>query len=189
MRRSGKYGEVWVFLSVPMLVFFGLFLAAGFGGLSLAERFWTHGASWDNPPWYFIGQDLVSDLAYSVALAACLIVAFAFRRLYQGASSRWAAFMAVLWTGPHAADAVVILLHTSHVWDPARATTTWRSFHDFIGDPVRHIALASVLVAVLVYTIATRDRREEARAEGSTKDKIEEETGSPAPAGTKEGPA
>lgn len=186
MRRSEKFREVWVILSVPMFAFFGLMVTAGFAGQSLSEHFWTHDASWDKPPWYFIGQQLVSGLAYFVALAASLFVAFVFRRQYQGASSRWAAFMAFIWMGPHAADAVVILLRTSRVWDPARATTTWRTFDDFNADPARYIVFASVLAAAIVFAKVIRDRRAKSRAGGASQDKAEERTEPPIQADTKD---
>ena len=63
------------------------------------RRFWTNDISISNdPPWYFIGQDLIFGLLCLAALIVTLTIALRTRRRY-GTEGWMAAWMATIWLG------------------------------------------------------------------------------------------
>jgi hypothetical protein len=148
-------------LNLPMGVFFALYVGAGFTAPLISHRFWTARASWDEPPWHFIGQDLVSGLLFCVALALSVGAATLMRR-HHPERSRQATFFALLWMGYPVAQAILVLLRTNYVWDPSRATSHWRTFDEYIADPARYVGFGLAMAIALFYQWVTRARARDA---------------------------
>jgi hypothetical protein len=139
-------------LAVLMAALYGGSAIGGIG-LSVIFRF-PQDPVGGNPPWYYIR----SDLLYGVAMAIGLLIAVAIglsvrtRCPMYGNALIW---MSILWNGPFVWKAIVILSRTSNVFDPARATTSWATFNEYVRDPRIWGGQAVVLSlgAVLAYVL------------------------------------
>lgn len=150
----------------PVLTFFALYAGAHLGSGWASSLFWTRSAGpGGDPPWYFIGKDLISGLFCLGGMILTLLVAVWTRRRF-GTGSWMAAWMAVLWMGYPAAQAFLILLRTTHIWDPSAAVSQWRTFDEYAADPVRYVIFALSLVAALVFGSRTRGFFEAASTDG-----------------------
>ena len=85
----------------------------------------------DGVPWYFIGQELVEALWKLGCSAAGIAFCWAAAR-YLGAAAWMAMSLESLDLAQSLCSGVNIALHTSDVWDPARAASTWASFDSFV---------------------------------------------------------
>lgn len=142
--------------TAPVLTFLALYAGAHFGSQWASRLFWTRSTGpGGDPPWYFIGQDFITGLFCLVSMILTLLVAVWTRRRF-GTGSWMAAWMAVLWMGYPAAQAFLILLRTTRIWDPTAAASQWRTFDEYAGDPVRYAVFAFSLIAALVFGSRTR---------------------------------
>jgi hypothetical protein len=99
-----------------------------------------------DPPWYFIGRDLV-DATFAVP-GLLVMVAFSsltFRRLGPDV---WKALgmLSIFLLHPILLG-VNILLHTRDAWDPARATSEWASYEMY------SVSKYQTLLVMLVITL------------------------------------
>ena len=140
----------------PVLIFFALYAGAHLASRWASSVFWTRSVGpGGDPPWYFIGQDLLTGLFCLGGMILTLIVAVGTRRRF-GAGSGTAAWMAVLWMGYPAAQAFLILTRTTRIWDPSAAVSQWRTFDDYAADPMRYVVFALSLVAALLFGSGTQ---------------------------------
>ena len=80
-----------------------------------------------NPPWFFIGQDLVGGIwGASAFLLSCLCALLSASRLRGGVWWIWAT--QVVWFAPMIAAGLNARLHTTDPFSRAQASTTWRTF-------------------------------------------------------------
>ena len=148
----------------PLLLFLALYLGVSFGQLWVGRLLWTHSTQVTEPPWYFIGQDLVGGLLCLGGLILTLIVAVRARRRF-GAGSWMASWMAAISMGYPAAQAFLILLRTTHIWDPSAAASDWRTFDQYHRDPVRWVVFALSVIAGLAFAWLSRGFFEVRQAE------------------------
>jgi len=122
----------------------------------LASRFWMHEQGpGSQPPWYFIGQDLVEGLVYTAALLVAIPFLILVRRRYQEGS--WMAlWMALLWMGPGGAQAFYVIARSDGLWNADTATTAWVSFDQYLHDPLRRIIYFACLGGALFVAAASR---------------------------------
>lgn len=137
-------------IAAPFLVSVALY------SISLEGSFHTFHNTWffrlgpgNSPPWYFIGNDLVDSL-WSLACVLAL-VAFSFLTVRKLGSTVWAALgVSLAGFSLPICKGVNIALHTRHVWDPARATSTWMSFDSYIQSQSIASRMSLVAMAPLV---------------------------------------
>ena len=133
------------------------FVVSGvFYSISLEGAFRTFQDTWffrfgpgNSPPWYFIGNDLV-DALWSLPCAVALI-AFSFLAARKLGPIVWGALgVSLVSFSRPICEGVNILLHTRHVWDPARATSTWMSFDNYLQSQYVASTVSLVVTAPLM---------------------------------------
>ena len=147
-------GQV-VRLVIPFAVILALDMVASRGAFqSFQESWFSQREVGGSVPWYFIGQDLIDVLwSSSCSLAAIAICLAAASRI--GAAVWVALSMECLDVAQSICEGVNISLHTSQVWDPARAASTWLSFDSYVqsrsiaGIGAYGVALPLVLLCFL----------------------------------------
>ena len=118
------------------------------------ERSVPAGRPGDSPPWYFIRQDYIDGIVMGgIGLLCILIGVLALRRfrIYAG----MLILQSLLWFGGPAWQAMIILLRSDHVMDPASASTTWSSFDAYIADPLYWRGQMVIYLLVLLVVLAT----------------------------------
>jgi hypothetical protein len=118
----------------------------------------------DSPPWYFIRQDYIDGIVMGgIGLLCILVGVLALRRFRVFAEML--IWQTLLWFGGSVWQAVIILMRSDHVMDPALASTTWQSFDAYIADPlywrgkmVLYLLVGIVVLATLTSPSAWRGR-------------------------------
>lgn len=136
-------------LTFPFAVCLIIYGAALFSSLHFFEESWFSSTRvGGDPPWYFIGQDLVEAACavpgLLVMLAFCTLT---FRRLGPDV---WTA-LAILFTSllHPIVQGVNGLLHTRDAWDPARATSEWANYEMYSVSSYQAF-LVTLMISLLV---------------------------------------
>jgi hypothetical protein len=117
------------------------------------QRFWMFEHSPGNdPPWYFIGQDLVSGWGQMGGLVLCIGLAL-LRRRRDPVGSWMALWMSCLWMGHPSAQAAYVMVRSRYLWSPERASTVWASYDQYSEDPLRHIIFLLCLIASVLFAV------------------------------------
>jgi hypothetical protein len=167
--------------ALPLAVFFVLLPLQNWACFRWSRSLWTnsHGPGAD-PPWYFIGNDVVEGLVAGAILAILLAVAFACAR--APAYSRFArmvSWQGVLWNAHKVLWGIVIWRNTSNLWDMERATTSWSTFSSYLHDPLREWVFGAgvVLALPLVWADARHARMATAARGGQQEASVPRATG------------
>lgn len=133
-------------LYVPVVLVLLLYVLINQTSTWLASRFWMHEhGPGSQPPWYFIGHDLVVGLGSTAGLLLAIPLL----------EERWMAlWMALLWTGPAAAQALYVIARSDGLWNADAATTAWVSFDQYLYDPLRRIIFYACLSGALLVAVS-----------------------------------
>lgn len=130
--------------AVPLAALLAVFALQNWADVHWRTHLWTSVSvnAGSAPPWYFIGNDLVEGVAAAGAMAILLCVAFVSTRVPDYSRfSRMVAWQAVLWNASKVLWGLVILTHTTSIWDEGRASTTWKTFDVYLNNPARQWTL------------------------------------------------
>jgi hypothetical protein len=94
-----------------------------------------HDGPGDAPPWYFIRHQFVDGVCKGVALLITLLLALMVVR-WVPESSLTLAMFGLIWLGGEVWQSVVIMMNCQNLMDPVQATTRWKTFDDFLYDPI-----------------------------------------------------
>jgi hypothetical protein len=123
------------------------------------DTWFFHLGPGDSPPWYFIGINLM-DALWSLPCALAFIT-FSLLTARKLGPTVWAALGTCLLSFVRPiCEGVNIALHTRHVWDPARATSTWMSFDSYVQSQVVTSRVSLVAMVLLLVTCLVRYVRE-----------------------------
>ncbi len=98
----------------------------------------------DDPPFYFLQQDMVKGLTLIIPFLLTITLAGAFFRR-SPAYAIIVATQSLLFYLPAIATAAFIACHTTYLYDPARATSAWPTLQDYLGDPWGWVIQASCI--------------------------------------------
>lgn len=143
--------------AVPVALFLAVLLLQTWAYFHWQQQLWTSSSSnpGAEPPWYFIGNDLLDAVVAAGALAIVLLVSFVCVRVPAYARfARMVAWQAVLWNAYKVLWGVVILAHTTSVWDESRASTTWKTFPGYLHDPLRQWTFWCGMALALPFLLA-----------------------------------
>ena len=87
----------------------------------------------NEPPWYFIHQDMAIAIAQGIGLFLILLLS-AFFRKNDPFYANMAAWQASLWMGYPTFWGVIILLNTQLLFDPEAATTVWQTQKAYLNS-------------------------------------------------------
>lgn len=112
-----------------------------------------------NPPWYFIGSDLVS--AEWCAAGAAVFIAFIAASARKLGALAWTALgiMLISFADP-IGRGVNILLHTRNVWDRQTAVSDWPTFDAYLASQNTASQISMGIMIVVVGVLIVRYFRE-----------------------------
>lgn len=121
-------------LAVFPLLFSGLTLPSGYSPSA-------------SPPWYFISQDFISFLSYTLGLILILLIFLLFRKRHMFFTSSML-FVEVIFYGSYLSKGISILTHTDNLFDPQLASTSWTTLAEYLNDPLKNIVFFTYIITV-----------------------------------------
>jgi len=126
-----------------------LYAGALAAGSLLYPLFWTSTRMGDTVPWYFIGRTFIDGMCALVGLVLVLT-------LGALSSRRWGAPIwgnlvpASIFLSWPVGQGMNVLLHTSHIWSRARATSQWASFDEYLWSDSIAAVISLVIVSIVI---------------------------------------
>ena len=104
------------------------------------------------PPWYFISRDFVNFLSATIGVILIFAVLSVFHKRNPNYTTLLL-FITILFYGRPLLSRISVLMHTDHLFDPQLATTSWRTFEDYLNDPLKaygvHIYMLMIVLGYL----------------------------------------
>ena len=140
-----------------------LFMLLVYGGchvlsLWLFRQSWMsqHGPNGD-PPWYFIGGDIINGLVLGGGLAVVAVASLLLRR--RDAEGSWIALlMGMMFMGYPTGQGVYAIARSSALWSAEEATTAWASHEEYDADPLRYAILVACWAGAATLAFGARNR-------------------------------
>lgn len=129
-QQAHLYGFLLIFGNIP-LYWVALNLSLEFNTALLGVTGYKPG---DDPPFYFLQQEMVEGLTLIIPFILAFSLAGAFFRR-SPIYAIIAATQAILFFLPPVAVALLIACNTSYLYDPVRATSAWATQADYLADP------------------------------------------------------
>lgn len=129
-QRGFLYGVLLIFGNVP-LYWVALKLSRELNTAMLGLTGYKPG---DDPPFYYLQEDMIKGLTLIIPFFLALALAGAFFRR-SPVYAIILALQSLLFYLPSIVTAAFIACHTSYLYDPARATSAWPTFSDYLADP------------------------------------------------------
>ena len=108
-------------------------------------------------PFWFLRQHVVDGVCAEVGMLLALLLAALTWKRYPRYSST-ALWMGCLWSVPSVVDALIICCRSSNLMDPRRAATDWKTFDQWLDDPLRRVSFYASLAAIVALAFALRRR-------------------------------
>ena len=153
-----QFKGVWV-LALGLLI--GHFVSYNIAFSEFLSRLLNvpHNASpQDNPPLYFLRQDVVAGLCFGAGmLLTVLLVAITWRRFQP--YSFVTLWLAWLFCMPGIVKAASVYVRCPNLLDPRGAKSAWLTFEDYIHDPYLKGAMYGTMAVGVVLAYVTRHSR------------------------------
>lgn len=151
---------------VPFGEFLLLYLASGLGAPLVHGLLWTSRASFDTPPWYFIGEAVVAGILSGLVFLIFILLMFWQRQRYRN-DCWWLLGFATMWLGVPVFRGALIAIRCDNLMDEASATTEFASHAELVSGIPAWLPVVLSCVTAVVIGLVVRKRTVSGRSEKS----------------------
>ena len=140
---------------IPFGGFLLLYLVSGLAAPLVHRLLWTSKASFDTPPWYFIGEAVVAGILSGLVFLVFILLICWQRRRYRN-DCWWLLGFATLWLGVPVFRGVLIAVRCNNLMDEASAATEFASHAELVSGTLSWLPVVLSCVTAVVIGLTVR---------------------------------